>query len=116
MAMSYDQAYQYLTNIDTNLYDRELSDAIEAGIQALGDCREIGLTGDEPDPMTNDLPSPQQLESALGTFQSIRKALSDYTAYVHSHADYRAALDAAIGALQECLVYRKAVAALEKAR
>jgi len=116
MAMNYVRAHEYLTNIDTNLYDPEFSDAIEASIQALRECRDIGLTGDEPDPMTNDLPSPQQLEAALETFQGIRKALTSYSAYVHSQPEYRAALDAAIGSIQESLIYRKAVAALERAR
>jgi len=46
--MNYEQALEYLQLIDTIPYsDQQFEDAINKAINALRDCLELGLTGDD---------------------------------------------------------------------
>ena len=46
--MNYEQALEYLQLIDTVLYsDQQFEDAINKAINALRDCLELGLTGED---------------------------------------------------------------------
>jgi hypothetical protein len=45
--MNYEQALEYLRKVDTVLYDSEFADAINKAQDALQDCLELGLTGED---------------------------------------------------------------------
>jgi len=46
--MNYEQALDYLQELDTVPYsDQQFEDAINKAINALRDCLELGLTGDD---------------------------------------------------------------------